>query len=64
MRKIENECVSCDLPCMGSTCPYLNVEHFYCDECDEETTLYHYEGEELCINCIAKKLDIVEGSNI
>ena len=66
MREISNECVGCppNMGCMGSSCPNRNVEHFYCDECKDEETLYYYDGEELCINCIAKKLDIVEGSNI
>ena len=63
MRKIENDCVGCDLPCWGDSCPYKNVEHFYCDECGEETVLYEYEGAELCLDCIKDKLTVVEGSD-
>lgn len=65
MKKIENECVGCvdiGLPCMGSSCSKRHVAHYYCDDCGEEETLYHFEGEELCVNCIIKRLEIVEGS--
>ena len=56
MKKVENECVQCGLPCLGSSCPNRNVTRFYCDNCGEEETLYKYEGEELCIECIKKSL--------
>ena len=66
MKKIENECVQCylniGLPCIGDTCKYRNVARFYCDRCGFEETLYHYENEELCKDCLLKKFDIVEGS--
>ena len=62
MRKIENDCVDCGLPCLGEGCPYRNVPHYYCDKCGDEAPLYHYDGEELCINCIEEKLEKVEGS--
>lgn len=62
MKKIENECVDCDLPCLGNSCPKRKVPHFYCDKCGDETTLYEFDGEELCIDCIEKRLDKVEGS--
>lgn len=63
MKRIENECVGCTemgLPCRGSACPNRNVERFYCDECKEEAELYYYDGEELCIDCIVKRLEKVE----
>ena len=64
MKRIENECVDCGLPCLGSTCPYRNVVRYYCDKCGEEAyPLYHYEGKEVCVECILKDLDIVEGSD-
>ena len=25
----ENECVSCDLPCIGDACPNRNVPHYF-----------------------------------
>ena len=48
MKKIENECVGCGLPCLGDGCPNRNVARFYCDECEEEEKLYRYDGKELC----------------
>ena len=62
MKVYEDECVCCDLPCLGSACPKRNVPHYYCDECGEETQLYHYEGQELCLECIERELEKVEGS--
>ena len=61
MKKIENECVCCppEMGCLGSSCPHLNVVRYYCDECEEEADLYHYNGQELCINCIEKTLEKV-----
>jgi hypothetical protein len=65
MKEVTNECVGCppELGCLGDACPNRNVVRFYCDKCKEETTLYHYEGKELCIECITEKLEVVEGSN-
>ena len=62
MRIHTNECVSCNLPCIYNSCPYYNVERFYCDKCKNEDTLYEYDGQELCIECIKKRLTVVEGS--
>lgn len=56
MRRLENDCVDCGMPCIGDSCPYRNVIHFYCDDCGDETQLYEFEGEELCIDCIEKRL--------
>ena len=68
MKRIEDECVACSsigLPCYGSTCPNRNVVRFYCDKCKEESyPLYHYDGEELCIDCLLKNFEIVEGSDL
>lgn len=67
MRKIENECLGCQdigLYCIGDTCKYRNVIRFYCDKCKEEETLYHYDGMELCADCLLKMFEIVEGSEI
>lgn len=60
MRQVENECVNCDLPCIGLGCPYANVVHYYCDNCQEEETLYYFDGQELCIHCIETMLEKVE----
>ena len=61
MVRIESECVDCpkEMGCLGDSCPYMNVPHFYCDKCKEEETLYHYDDEQLCINCIKKRLEKV-----
>lgn len=62
MKKKENECVSCGLPCLGNSCPNRNVIRFYCDRCGEEEILYHYDGEELCQHCLLEEFEVVEGS--
>ena len=63
MKRLENECVGCTsigLHCIGSSCPKLNVPHWYCDDCEEEKQLYHFDGQELLIDCITKQLEKVE----
>lgn len=62
MKIIENDCVSCDLPCMGRSCPYRNAEHYYCDNCGSEEKLYHYNDEELCEKCLLENFEVVDGS--
>jgi hypothetical protein len=56
MIRYERECVDCGLPCVGQACPHFSVPHYYCDDCDEERDTYHFESEELCINCIKSRL--------
>lgn len=59
---ISNECCSCateSYPCRGNLCPLRNVPHLYCDDCGEEITLYYYEDEMLCLDCIKDRLDEV-----
>jgi hypothetical protein len=62
MKTIEDECVGCppEIGCLGSSCPYKDVAHYYCDNCGEETQLYYYDDKELCIDCIEKTLEKVE----
>ena len=62
MIQIENDCVGCPIElCIGGRCKYLNVPHFYCDECEDESyPLYWFENEQLCIDCIEKRLERVE----
>lgn len=55
----ENDCVGCGLPCLGNSCPHRNVAHYYCDECGDETEIYHFEEEQLCIECIKHRLNKV-----
>lgn len=63
MIEYEDECVDCppNMGCLGNSCPNRNVPHFYCDECDDETTLYEFNGRQLCINCIVNELEEVKG---
>lgn len=67
MRKKENECLNCErlgLNCIGRTCPNLSVTRFYCDRCGEETTLYDYDGEEICESCLLKEFPIIKDSDV
>lgn len=63
MVRIENDCVGCGrLPCLGDSCPYSNVEHRYCDKCDEEIGKEYYDvdGEELCEECLKERFRATE----
>lgn len=63
MFRYENDCVGCateNYPCRGVHCPYRSVKHYYCDECGEEEQLYYFDGQELCIGCIEKRLEEVK----
>lgn len=62
MIRYESECVSCGLPCLSKACPYYSVPHYYCDECGDETDIYEYDGEQLCISCIEHRLDKVNNN--
>lgn len=53
----ENECVGpCPQGCMGSSCRYQHVPHYFCDECGEEfdpEDLYENGGDSMiCTECI------------
>ena len=54
-----NGCIDCGLPCM-LFCPLRDDSYIYrCDECGDETQLYEWDGQELCLDCIESKLDKV-----
>ena len=61
MRRVENNCVNCppEMGCLGMSCPCRNVVYFYCDRCGNDTTLYHYNGEEICGNCLLSEFEVV-----
>lgn len=63
MKEVTNECVCCDLPCLGSSCPNRNVVNYYCDFCGEEGKLYDYDGFEICEECLLKQFKVIEGSD-
>lgn len=56
MKRIESACRECGLPCNAKFCPYREITVYYCDECADETQLYEFDGRELCLGCIKKKL--------
>lgn len=59
-----NECCDCGLPCTYEACRYYRVKRFKCDECGEEDIkLYHYNGGEICVDCLIKEFDVVDGSD-
>lgn len=59
MIEYTNDCVQCGLPCFDS-CRYKNVPHLHCDRCGEEETLYEFDGEQLCAECVIESLRKVE----
>lgn len=65
MRRIENDCVGCppEIGCLGDSCRYRNVPHYYCDYCGYEEKLYHYDNDEICEECLLKQFEVVEGSD-
>ena len=63
MQRIENECVDCGLPCLGSSCPNRNVVRYYCDYCGNEEKLYHYDNLEICKECLLKQFEVVEDTD-
>jgi hypothetical protein len=58
MIKYENWCVGCPdgMPCLGSSCPYINVTVYYCDSCGCDGAEYEYDGEDICQECLNKLL--------
>ena len=61
MIRVESECVDCGLPCIYDACPHYKVIIYECDSCgDEAFDLYHFDGQQLCIDCIEHRLERVE----
>lgn len=62
MVKYEDYCVGCppEKGCLGRSCPNKNVPVYTCDECGcDDEPIYRFEGQELCINCVKDRLEIV-----
>jgi len=55
MRYEENQCVGCDLPCIGDACSYRHVVCVDCDFCGvpADCTI---EDNDLCTECAKKYL--------
>lgn len=54
-----NNCCDCGKPCM-LFCPLRDDSYeWHCDDCGDETQLFDYDGMELCIDCIASRLEKV-----
>lgn len=65
MRIKIDRCFGCSevgFPCKGPACEnYGEREVPACDECEKhDCDIFEYEGEELCLGCIAKRLFKVE----
>ena len=50
MKKIENRCVDCGMPCLSS-CRLRNVNVCYCDRCKDDNAIYTINDEDLCEHC-------------
>ena len=56
METYENQCVGCEMGCMGDSCPNRRVRVFYCDRCNDEIDpddVYEVDGEDLCFSCLS-----------
>lgn len=62
MIRVVDGCVNCGLPCIGTACPHKQELEYYCDDCGEVDRLYHFDGLELCSECVLKRLITVEGT--
>lgn len=50
-----NDCVNCSIGCVD--CGRKRIAVPYCDKCNDDTsTIYEFDGMELCIGCIEKEL--------
>lgn len=59
--KYESQCVSCRFPCRHEDCKNYKVKVLICDDCGEESDmLYRFGDEELCEDCVLKRLEVVE----
>lgn len=56
----ENHCCDCaapGYPCIGDSCPHVNVPVYYCDCCNSGVYAeYDIEGEHYCEECARKYL--------
>lgn len=61
MIKYENHCCSCAVsayPCIGKSCPNVDVPVYYCDCCDNNIHAeYEIEGSHYCNECTKEYLE-------
>lgn len=57
MKAIENHCVDCGLPCLGKSCPYIDVLVYYCDDCGEDGATYRIDGNDCCEECAKSRIE-------
>lgn len=60
--------LGCGLPCIGSSCPYMNDVELICDECGYETDKFYGLEEDdrkaqLCEDCFMEKMKPIEREN-
>ena len=60
MKKIIDECCSCDLPCLGNTCPMRNKVAYFCDKCESEVGVDIDFLYDFCGECVLELLDKVK----
>lgn len=60
---IDSDCCNCGLPCLYEGCTYYKIARFFCDDCDSEENLWYFEGQQLCADCILKRLEEVSYNN-
>ena len=60
MIRYENHCCDCAVPgypCLGNSCPYINVPTYCCDCCGGDTYAeYNVEGDHYCEACAKEYL--------
>ena len=61
MVRLESDCVDCGLPCLYESCPHYQIAIYECDDCGcDARNIYYFDGQELCIDCIERRLERVE----
>ena len=64
MIRYEDNCTGCSTifgSCRGASCPNRNVPVLVCDDCGSEVeTLYDYDGDQVCAECLLGRVPQVE----
>ena len=59
--RYEDRCSNCAVPGYPCNGMHKRIPVPFCDECGEEDeTIYRYDGEELCLQCIKERLEEVK----